>query len=775
MAQYVAAARQAASRMVSDTQIDPTTTSVTGALKKRRAAREKDRNVFFGNHIPIPPLNPDEVFLFMENGEEDQALLKDTFKEKEDDFEHVKREQLARLQDLREELEELDSHRTEEDIAREFDEDEDDHEMDSQERKLEIQHRLQERQERRRVIVKKILELEANLEAQGLIRNMMNPHAEGQLQEKPTTSVLTAVTSLVIDEKYEQVTRRKNLIMAGVAILQCFLVLCMLQIPWDDQLLVYDNNHPAIAVIEVMEAVLTAVMLYLIVDYYRHLAKWEAVQMNLPPECASLRRYSRFNFMIVELLVCVIHPFPYLYVRKLSLLVFFRLYILLRVYRDHSRIYRWRREIQSHDNVKAKIRFDAWLSFRSLFYRAPWSAILICTVVTVFFFAYCLYINEREVITPSELLKGYINAGCTVVCPPSGEYEFEEGTIVNCNPQETIIRDNCPSTGHFGEFRSCVYFVSLTMTTIGIGEQVALTNWGRVFLMIAALFGMAIAGILLSAILRVITLNYAQKFAADFCALKHLALQEQHLAARVIQQFFREGLKSGKLRRMALRNRAVLAQTRRGSLGMGSIASQTAAAAAAATAAANAANANGQAGTTSQAPKAVTMKQAAIDENEKAGCCSHSEFALRIEQFKRYRLSTAQQIGQEDGTQIKHVFAMRTFAGNTAMAVEDLQMKQTQMMNHVQRMGSALLSVLQAFTAKTVESMRRTGAARKTDVGNTELTLTQHALRGSFATSLANNRVSGLGLAPLPIEKSPKSATGELIKDESMGVFYVFS
>jgi hypothetical protein len=78
----------------------------------------------------------------------------------------------------------------------------------------------------------------------------------------------------------------------------------------------------------------------------------------------------------LQVLICVIHPFPFServfswYTYEIGLLMYLRLHLLVRLIRDNSQI--WvHRHIISHSSVTggAPLNFDWWLSFKTIAFR----------------------------------------------------------------------------------------------------------------------------------------------------------------------------------------------------------------------------------------------------------------------------------------------------------------------------------------------------------------------------------------------------------------------
>eukprot|EP01116_Phalansterium_solitarium_P021755 TRINITY_DN6902_c0_g1_i4.p1 TRINITY_DN6902_c0_g1~~TRINITY_DN6902_c0_g1_i4.p1 ORF type:complete len:566 (-),score=140.46 TRINITY_DN6902_c0_g1_i4:109-1806(-) len=103
---------------------------------------------------------------------------------------------------------------------------------------------------------------------------------------------------------------------------------------------------------------------------------------------------------LLELLICLPHPFPGLPEtpsKVFTLWMFLRLYILWKVLRDRSLIFRKRKIIEHIPGYSphAHPNFNALLSMKFIFYQRPILLITTALLSTSFVFAYAIFIFER--------------------------------------------------------------------------------------------------------------------------------------------------------------------------------------------------------------------------------------------------------------------------------------------------------------------------------------------------------------------------------------------
>lgn len=432
--------------------------------------------------------------------------------------------------------------------------------------------------------------------------------------------------------QFDRDMRRKNLIMAIIGVIQCILMIAMLEYPYNDNTNIYEETVE-LQYLEVVQSVLTFILLIRIYDYYYMLVEIERVRFSLPGN-SSVLRSSFLKPLVLELVICIFHPFPFADVRKLGLVMFLRLYLLVRVYRDFSDIFRWRRDIMAAGEIRAGIiNYDSWLSVRTLFYKSPALFVLLVWGVSLCFFSYTMYISERD----SAFIK---------------------------NRRE----NNNFGKGRMTDMSVALWYTASTMTTCGYGDIYAVTRWGQAFSAVSALWGICCAGLVVMGFVTSFALDFNQKFAADFCEMKRLAIREKHLAANLIQAYFKQAFVLGKLRRLKKVKMAI----QQGDFVALDMANST----------------------------KPTLKQRADVENTCCGGQAMDPVTERAQNFRKFRLMASQELGQEDVTQLKHILALKRSAELTVMTVTDMRQKQEQIEFQTQRAITTLISTVQSLLAQ---------------------------------------------------------------------------
>ncbi|ETW07785.1 hypothetical protein, variant [Aphanomyces invadans] len=103
---------------------------------------------------------------------------------------------------------------------------------------------------------------------------------------------------------------------------------------------------------------------------------------------------------VAEMTIAAIHPPPYvdsIVHLTAACLMFFRLYLFCRVYRDHSKVYRQRRDILMNCFLHTtNPTFDWFLSIKIDFGKSPLQFILTLFLCVLFILTVCIHVFERE-------------------------------------------------------------------------------------------------------------------------------------------------------------------------------------------------------------------------------------------------------------------------------------------------------------------------------------------------------------------------------------------
>lgn len=287
--------------------------------------------------------------------------------------------------------------------------------------------------------------------------------------------------------EYDERIGRHTKQMAALAALSAVLVVVILQLPWTGS--AYEPDDSTEALKAALSAV-TAALLWRLYAYYQLQVFVGRVRLGVLGR-VPLRHSSLFKWFVVELAVCAAHPLPFVArgYEKVGIVVLVRLYLVLRVWRDCSPVYRLRRDILSSGRLKRGMPFfNSSLTVREAFYRRPFGFAFAAVALSLALFSYVLHVAERTA-------------------------------------QPDV----------FGQLDNCVYYVAVTASTVGFGDMTARTGWGRFLSATVALVGILLAALLVAALIRSLELDSNERAAAEYVAWRAQHTREQRVAVRYLE------------------------------------------------------------------------------------------------------------------------------------------------------------------------------------------------------------------------------------------------
>lgn len=186
-----------------------------------------------------------------------------------------------------------------------------------------------------------------------------------------------------------------------------FLMILELQVAWDGSKLVWSR---ASRTMRFLITFLTALLIVQLLDYYNGVLalmtkSWKDSHVNLK---FNISGWNVLQSSLVapmfwgEAFICILHAPPIPAINdKVGLFMFLRFYMVFRVIKDHSTIYKFRNTIMrkySKYGIKhwGPPKFSWAISSKALFYRHPFIFISSLTLWTLWVCGHLIYIFERE-------------------------------------------------------------------------------------------------------------------------------------------------------------------------------------------------------------------------------------------------------------------------------------------------------------------------------------------------------------------------------------------
>jgi hypothetical protein len=282
-------------------------------------------------------------------------------------------------------------------------------------------------------------------------------------------------------KKYDRSVRRRNLVHLFLAVLSaaCFMLEIWLAYDegacWNDFTATDGNTiddrvkpwcmrqNTNTVILKGIISLTTFALIVMILDYYRFQLKSERNAYWFLTDSIIWRKHH-WLFATLEILIILPHPFPTgyesLYDDKLGSLMFLRFYLFVRVLRDHSPIYRKRKQLLNDSFLKKSgaVEFNWLLCVKFLFLRHMWAFVVWGVIITWFTMAYVIWIFERE--------------------------------------------HNQSFTLDISVWMTCI-----TMSTVGYGDVSPTNNSAKVAAGFTAVFGIILAALLVFAVMDALTLS----------------------------------------------------------------------------------------------------------------------------------------------------------------------------------------------------------------------------------------------------------------------------
>jgi len=202
----------------------------------------------------------------------------------------------------------------------------------------------------------------------------------------------------------------RSLLLTANAIASGAVATLLLEVSWDEDRREFLEDHGPSLVLQWVIVGLTIAMQAQLVEFYWHLysVKLAAIEDERRRGGPRLTKPLKWWLLPVEMAVCVLMPLPSGALglsEKAALLVFLRLYHIVRVAHRSSLIYRLRPHILAVSGSSvgaatrssvARVQFDVLLSIKSLFTSQPVVFISVVLAATYLPLALGVYVQERD-------------------------------------------------------------------------------------------------------------------------------------------------------------------------------------------------------------------------------------------------------------------------------------------------------------------------------------------------------------------------------------------
>ncbi|GMI07928.1 hypothetical protein TrVE_jg11150 [Triparma verrucosa] len=267
---------------------------------------------------------------------------------------------------------------------------------------------------------------------------------------------------------------------------------------------------PAAIACQVICTLSTFVLLYLRYELYMFEHALKESLWNNVVKLDFIYDQQEFTIFVLEMTVLCIHPLPLAGSQNIAVcLMFLRFYLFLHLFRDHSTIYKSRRDIIV--KIFDKIPNPHFNWFQTAQFEIDQNPIRFMAVLTTYYFfvfSYCIYVIEREY-----------------------------------NPVDYTWLYGC-------------WHTITVMTTLGF-NNVPATFFGKLCTFIAAITGIFLETLFTVTVIGHLSLSHYQDTTQNFLEKRVADEEERHSAASYIQERFRFVLYRHRQERMRSNNKTI--------------------------------------------------------------------------------------------------------------------------------------------------------------------------------------------------------------------------
>jgi len=290
-----------------------------------------------------------------------------------------------------------------------------------------------------------------------------------------------------------RVTRKSN-IMLILALIGIALMVLHIEVNYDPTTKTINGNSEFAIAMKFVIGFTTVALLCALFDYYQlQVYIWRKYEKPAG-EPAPTGWPNQFLYpFIVEAIVLFLHPVPYLFRDKLGMLMFMRLYLLVRVIRDHSDIYNKRHTILNEAyKDRGGPQFNSLLVLRIVFDSQPGLCLMLFGGFLMIILGWCNYVCQRESPYVTEDITYFKAVWGTAFVIFTGDVKFEVHS-----------------------------------------------NFGRAIELITLMVGVLLYAMILAVVHNKIILKSSEKFGEECITSHNRALERQRSAARLLQSWWR--------------------------------------------------------------------------------------------------------------------------------------------------------------------------------------------------------------------------------------------
>jgi len=316
----------------------------------------------------------------------------------------------------------------------------------------------------------------------------------GPMHKKDETNYFI---ELGIQKKKEIEDRRLRVIddnMFFLAIVSILLTIVYMELGYDRANDTYDGQKMVVLVFKFIVTGITAGILFLLVTSYAYKIRLDQFYSSSGINQQAWRS-PRVPAMFAELFLVSLHTLPFFDEfdpdDSLNVLVFCRLILVFRVIRNRSYVYKQRYAVLRNVSkiFRNSISFTPTLSLRIMFDMKPMRVFIFCLIISLTVLSYMVYITGRL-------------AGLT-------------------------------------QAKDAIYFVCISIVRTGYGDIVPLSKWAKFVAVLIGFIGLFLQALLFAGLGSWLELKTHERLYADRVISKKYDIEEQNIAASLIQAAFR--------------------------------------------------------------------------------------------------------------------------------------------------------------------------------------------------------------------------------------------